>query len=228
MKTAIDEIKKICKSRVDELSNEKKQKLKTIEIWGRDLKDKIHRHMDEEAKRLEQEFTSQKTSLETVGTEFIQRIKNVEEKQPREHFDGLIAEYKKIQFKLNDLDIIKRKIDSITVILTNKQRMEEDPNVNKSPRNTSAKNEQRTAIIDNNHVNGNSVSTIDKPSGRRSSTTQTSPESDRSTRIDNNTKSNSNYDNDMLDRCPICYMIFPTNMNRNDRDQHANEHYADD
>jgi hypothetical protein len=34
---------------------------------------------------------------------------------------------------------------------------------------------------------------------------------------------------DQLDeKCPICFMIFPLSMSASDRHQHANEHYADD
>ncbi len=35
-------------------------------------------------------------------------------------------------------------------------------------------------------------------------------------------------DNDSINKCPICFMIFPLSMTQDERSQHANEHYADD
>ncbi|UJR28507.1 hypothetical protein I4U23_009745 [Adineta vaga] len=34
-------------------------------------------------------------------------------------------------------------------------------------------------------------------------------------------------DNDQFVRCPICFMLYPTNITRDDRLQHVNEHYTD-
>jgi hypothetical protein len=31
-----------------------------------------------------------------------------------------------------------------------------------------------------------------------------------------------------IDKCPVCFMIFPKNMGKQDREKHANEHYLDD
>jgi hypothetical protein len=33
---------------------------------------------------------------------------------------------------------------------------------------------------------------------------------------------------DLADKCPICYMIFPQTMTVHDRNLHVNEHYNDD
>jgi uncharacterized C2H2 Zn-finger protein len=33
---------------------------------------------------------------------------------------------------------------------------------------------------------------------------------------------------DMMDKCPVCFMIFPKSMEKQDRAQHVNEHYEDD
>ena len=34
--------------------------------------------------------------------------------------------------------------------------------------------------------------------------------------------------NETTEKCPICFMIFPQSMNKQDRERHANEHYGDD
>lgn len=34
--------------------------------------------------------------------------------------------------------------------------------------------------------------------------------------------------NHLADKCPVCFMIFSTNMTAYDRARHAEEHYVDD
>ena len=34
--------------------------------------------------------------------------------------------------------------------------------------------------------------------------------------------------NDATEKCPVCFMLFPQTMKKQEREQHVNEHYADD
>lgn len=35
-------------------------------------------------------------------------------------------------------------------------------------------------------------------------------------------------DNNFVEKCPTCFMIFPSTMTASDRSQHVHEHYKDD
>jgi hypothetical protein len=58
--------------------------------------------------------------------------------------------------------------------------------------------------------------------------TQTSSEIDQTTNGDDNSKPDVNSEDDMTNKCPICFMIFPRSMVKHDREQHVNAHYGDD
>ncbi|CAF1555772.1 unnamed protein product [Adineta steineri] len=96
----------------------------------------------------------------------------------------------------------------------------------KSSRNNSL-TDYNTNIVNDDGVNESSLqkptSANAKQASRRSSTTQTSPKHDT-----HNSQPNTATRDDMEDKCPLCFMIFPQNMSKQDRQLHVNEHYTDD
>lgn len=41
------------------------------------------------------------------------------------------------------------------------------------------------------------------------------------------TRSNVMNNDDMVDKCPACFMIFPLTMGAQERSQHVNQHFGD-
>jgi hypothetical protein len=58
--------------------------------------------------------------------------------------------------------------------------------------------------------------------------TSSSNVNDRSTNNNNNSKANTANGDDSIDKCPVCFMIFPSHMTKYDRQQHVYEHMTDD
>ncbi|CAF4577349.1 unnamed protein product [Rotaria sp. Silwood1] len=81
-------------------------------------------------------------------------------------------------------------------------------------------------------VNAYQVSLIDltsentKKTTRRLTTTVILPEIKHSAIDDKNSKLNVKTRSDSMDKCPLCFMIFPQRMKHADREQHVNEHYT--
>jgi len=60
------------------------------------------------------------------------------------------------------------------------------------------------------------------------SRTNSADVSNRLTTSDNYQKSFDVRDDNLIEKCPICFMIFPSTMKAPDRSQHIKEHYTDD
>jgi len=57
--------------------------------------------------------------------------------------------------------------------------------------------------------------------------TSSSNINDRSTSNNNNSEHYPTIDDDSINKCPICFMIFPLTMTHNDRYRHVDEHMID-
>jgi cellulose biosynthesis protein BcsQ len=64
-------------------------------------------------------------------------------------------------------------------------------------------------------------------SPQTSTTNSASIDYDSSKRINNNSNRTGKDDDDLINKCPTCFMIFPSHMSLADRNQHAGEHFKD-
>ncbi|CAF1504281.1 unnamed protein product [Adineta steineri] len=127
-----------------------------------------------------------------------------------------------LQFQVAQLTYVRKELDRPEVI-TGKEQL----NSHLFP----SENGRRRLTIGDDGITANSEYNIVESSYKRSSfipTEMHQKPSVASSLIVNDTQVHHTNSNQLISKCPICYMIFPSNMSYHNRHQHINEHMIDD
>ncbi|CAF1334748.1 unnamed protein product [Adineta steineri] len=220
----LDDIRKFFTDQQKDLQNQKKEISRTIDQWRTFCIKEIEQHATEEKKRLDQLYEYQKNFFETQRRNFTEEATKQDKLKNKEQLSQLLEQCQELQFKLAKPEYYQHSTELIHIIVTDEQLSQ--INQRKSSRSNSL-TDYNTNIANDDSVNESSLqkptSANAKQTSRRSSTTQTSPKHEP-----HNSQPNTTIRDDMEDKCPLCFMIFPQNMTKQDRQLHVNEHYTDD
>ncbi|CAF0841537.1 unnamed protein product [Adineta ricciae] len=199
----------------------------TIEIkeWREKLVRDIGKHADKARNDLDAELKKKKQIIGDQCEKFMKRAAVEEKKKAVDSLRQIRDEWQNLEFKLNELQHQKHEVEYISVAETDSE--ERSTESKRLSIDQSSVQNQATNGTHDNDMDRNSPSAVNKEIKQNTVMIPTSSEPDRSPRNSDNTTIANEQDDDASNKCPACFMIFPQNMSKNERNEHVNEHFPD-
>ncbi|CAF4279201.1 unnamed protein product [Adineta steineri] len=196
-----------------------------INEWRENLICQIQKHIDKQKFLVEQEFKIQSNYLQIKHQEFLDTALIYEERKNREEVRQLLEQCHVLRFELSAFDYSEQYIPFIQI-------KKEQQLIESKPNSFNTHNyEKQSTINDGIRIENNKDAYVSRPSKSANSnrmnqqivtTTSSMNHSPCGTRNDTQ-----NFRNDMIEKCPVCFMIFPSAMKTYERSQHVNQHFGD-
>ncbi|CAF3442374.1 unnamed protein product [Rotaria socialis] len=207
-----------------------------INAWRQRLLDEINNYANEQIRVLAEDYERQRISLDVKREENLDTTRAYCGIQSVVLFTELRNACQSIEFQVAQLESINTTLQAIKVITISEQI---ERNKLEKIDTTKSDNDQNKPIIEHtNDINDHTGESRDQHIKLASSITietashSLTPESSNidSQAINDSNKSTENILNndDSINKCPICCMIFPIKMKHDDRSRHINEHCTDD
>ncbi|CAF0882957.1 unnamed protein product [Rotaria sp. Silwood1] len=205
------------------LNDQKQKMINEITEWENNLIRQIQENVVNQKALLEQESKYQLNYLQAKCQEFLDTALIYEEKKTREEVRLLIEQCHDLKFEIGLFEYPERLIPFIEM-QKQKQPIEVKQDVLSQHKFNSKSTTNDDFRIDNNknlYPSTSSISTF-------ASSNQTNQQSSTTSSFNHdNQKSNMINHDDILDKCPACFIIFPSNMGTYERSQHVNQHFED-
>ncbi|UJR21007.1 hypothetical protein I4U23_024107 [Adineta vaga] len=195
------------------------QKLKTsnrIRRWADELIQDIEKHVYKQQCILEREYESQLYCLEEKQDDFVNAIRTCEKVNNNESVQSLLEICRSLTFELSHLEYHHQSIEFIK--LTSKESADINQNRN-DPEELQIRSSRKNLTEENDYQIRDSSSESSDASFNIT-TTQISPQ-----RL---TNYNNLADGSIPEKCPACFMLFPSTMTVHEVTEHVHEHYSDD
>ncbi|CAF0841594.1 unnamed protein product [Adineta ricciae] len=178
--------------------------IEQITDWSKTLIHQIQEHVNDQRKLLERVYEQKVSYFDSIRDQFLQRALVFEQQHDTAQMQQLINQCNALKSDIAFLVYNERPITSIQLV-TEEQLLQTCI-------------EQKTADKESQTENPNTNLGL-----------VNAEQDTRSSRIDHHDfDSNTSVQEVLIERCPLCYMIFPKSMNIGDRNVHINEHYQDD
>ncbi|CAF2148567.1 unnamed protein product [Rotaria magnacalcarata] len=205
--------------------------------WRNKLIHQIEDHVVEQSKLLDQYVENEKHHIDARCKQLLVDVALQDKKNNKEQIKRLVAECKTLQFDLAQFHRYNYPTKFIRFSIKEQlvAEQQDNENVRKSRRSQS----QRRIVTDDrmNDIHNsrkdtpqNSLTELSYLSFKHPrlipSTHVTLPEIKHATTDIKSSNSHTVHRDDVMDRCPLCFMIFPQRMKHQDREEHVNAHYV--
>ncbi|CAF2579673.1 unnamed protein product [Rotaria sp. Silwood2] len=209
-----------------------------INKWRQKVIDDVNNYAEEQIRILAEDFQRQRLNLDEKREENIDTTRACYAARNIDLFQELLNECRSLEFQVTQLEFVTGEMQGLKIITVSEQierKKKEKFNTSK-PENGNLKEKPITEHInDIKHNRGEnrdlyveSAPSISNERVPHSLPVESSNDDSRSINNSNNSKDNNLNENDAINKCPICLMIFPLKMKHDDRSQHINEHCTDD
>ncbi|UJR21008.1 hypothetical protein I4U23_024108 [Adineta vaga] len=200
------EIRHFFKHLITTLCQQKWKIIDQISEWSKTLIRQIQDHVNDQRTHLEQVYEHKVSYLDSIRDQFLSRALIFEQHNDTEQMQQLINQCNTLKSDIALLVYIERPITSIQ-LLTEEHLLQsyQQPCIERR----TVDEECQTENTDFNSKLINTISVTQSPPVTQSESSRTIHEI-------------------LMEKCPLCYMIFPNKMNADDRNLHINEHYRDD
>ncbi|CAF1303112.1 unnamed protein product [Adineta steineri] len=208
-----------------------------INAWRDQTIQEIHQHVDEQTRILATDFEQLQHNLHEKCEENLDTTRAYCSAQNIKLFNELQNACRLLEFHIIQLETVTTTMSTYRVV-TVKEQMERKQKEKSDALELKTNKSEEISIVENINT------TLDN--GRENKDLSVQLVSSISDEIDSNPammKSSNNdsgsinnksistalriHDNDLINKCPMCFMIFPMCMTESDRSQHINEHCTD-
>ncbi|CAF1326690.1 unnamed protein product [Adineta steineri] len=237
LKQSEQEIRHVFRHLVTTLYSQKWKIVDQITDWSATLIRQIQEHVDDQRKLLDQIYEQKVSYLDTVRDQFLKQVLVYDEKNDIQQIHQLIKQCNNLKFEVAMLVYVERPIVSI-------QLMAEELSPQVYQHESIEEEQSQIKLIENNN---NDINTNNNNSDEQTSSSpkmilvnteatnllpppaiQSNNYDDQSIVNSHELKTNITQHSLLMEKCPICYMIFPKIMSVSERNLHINEHYKDD
>jgi hypothetical protein len=248
-----NEIHKVFNQHWVNLNNERQASIDGIDKWHRDWKESIDKYANEQKVRINDHYDHLRSIFDEKYRENLETADSYYTAQKVDLFNELRGACESLKFEIATLKFSKYNVEHPEVIIVEEQlktKNLEEKDIARRRRRLKKVNDDKmennsgaTASLQSNSTTSDSKQTecvcvlkrlfvvillIFIFSDRQSSKIKPKRRSDQSTVNTDDSKNQVINDDQSDNKCPICFMIFPLNMTRDNRQQHVNEHYTDD
>jgi hypothetical protein len=253
-----DEIHDIFNEHWKALDKKRQAKIDKIDQWCRDCRERINEYADKQKVLLNDDYDRLRRDFDKKHKDNLETANAYHIAQQIDLFKELRDACRLLKFRLAKLTFSKHEVEHPEVIIVEEQvekRNSEEVNVDTQQ---NASRRRRREKMDGNKIENTSGASASSPpnpitsnskqtecvsilkrlsvivilififSDQQSSETKFNRKNDHSQANTDNSKNRVMNDDESNNKCPICFMIFPLNMKRDNRQQHVNEHYTDD
>lgn len=233
-----NEIRTIFSQHLEKMRNQTNVSFIAINEWRRNTTEHINKHADEQIQLLQNDYTKQRAALDRLLEENLETTQAYIAVQNGELFGQLRDECQKLTILMSQLEYVKADIECprLTTVEEQVQKQKQQQQCTTFKSDVHQSNVKSEHILPMNVLDKQTENECTSIVSPTSNETQPQPLSIATTTDDNiqaanvqNEIRNEVVENENpIDKCPICYMIFPMGMPSNERIQHVNEHYSDD
>lgn len=195
--------------------------LDEITGWGKKNIADIEQHVEQQKEIVEKQYAIKINELNTMRSHMLKQVVGLEEKQDTEQIQQLIRQCQNLKEELvkvtNPVFPLSKILVSTNAEISEseeQQRQHESTPENTVPDSISIENSSSDEL---NQLHEFASNDLPPP-------TPATPNVESFVQFDDN---RSSMENPIIDKCPLCLMIFSPNMNINQRGVHINEHYND-
>lgn len=207
--------------------------LDEITQWGEKNIAQIEEHVEQQKKIVEQEYAVKITNLNSVRSHMLKHVVHLVEQQNTEQINQLLSQCQNLKEELVKIKYIVVPVSTIKVF-TDEKVLEQNStdSIPQEIKNETPENNASDSIPIDDSVLDEMNQLLDFTPNSTSippPTPATPPNAERFILVENNNENDnrSTMDNVIIDKCPLCLMIFSANMDINQRGVHINEHYND-
>ncbi|CAF2583846.1 unnamed protein product [Rotaria sp. Silwood2] len=234
----IDEIHNIFCQHWLNLDKEREIAIDSIDKWCLGWEKRIKKYANEQKVLLNNNYDRLRYVFDKKHKENVETANAYHNTQQLELFNELRHACQELEFQAVRLEYCKKEMEYPKVIdieereeRTQLEQVDTDTLENARRRRRRCKENDKTENTSSTSVSSspNSITSSSKQTNnQQTSDTQSKRKDDQLTDTKNTSKKQGKNDNDSNDKCPICFMIFPSNLTRSDRNRHVNEHIIDD
>ncbi|CAF3773402.1 unnamed protein product [Rotaria sordida] len=225
------EIRNLFERHMKVLYDQKQKMINEIAEWENNLIRQIQENVANQKTLLEQECKYQLNYLQAKCQEFLDTALIYEENKNREEVRQLIEQCHAVKFEIGVFEYPERLIPFIKM-QKEQQRVELKQDVFNTHQLNSKSTNNDNFRIDNNknlYASTSSMSTFASSNQINQQLLTTLSSVDNNHLITDNNNRNSNMINhhDILNKCPVCFIIFPSTIGTSERSKHVNQHFGD-
>ncbi|UJR28506.1 hypothetical protein I4U23_009744 [Adineta vaga] len=207
----VNEINAVFAKHCEIMEDDYKSKIVQIDEWCSNFIQEINDHATKQKYLLDNVYNNEKCLLKKQLEENLEVTDNYYNAQQESLFNELRKACQKLKYKLSELRYSKSEVDFLNVV----ERTEEtDKDALKS-----ARNRRRHRRNDDKRTENNASSET-----RSSDSTLNSEHITDSQQANSTSEPNDSSKDDSDNKCPLCYMMFPSSFTRINRLEHANAH----
>ncbi|CAF1934672.1 unnamed protein product [Rotaria magnacalcarata] len=221
------------------LNNEREKSIETINQWHHDWNKRIEKHAEEQKVLIINDYERLRPVFDEKYKENVEIANTYHHAQHLELFKELCDECKSLKFQVAMLQLVQRETEYPQVVTVEEQeemqRLKQTDlsaqNEHRRRRRRAKDETQKTENKDDSKANlshNSTTSSSNQINNRQTFEIQDKEEDKQPTHNDITPNNKLKKDDNSNEKCPICFMLFSTNMNRHDRNQHVNEHMTDD
>ncbi|CAM2697794.1 unnamed protein product [Rotaria socialis] len=221
------------------LNTERQKSIDSINQWHHDWNERIEKHAEEQKVLIINEYDRLRPVFDEKYKETVEIANTYHGAQHGELFKELGDACQSLKFQVAILQFVQREVEYPQVVtIEDQEEMQRLEKMDLNARNDHrrrrrlAKNEaKKTENKDDSKASlshNSTTSNSNQINNRHTFEMQDKEEDKQPTHSDFTSNNKLNKDDNSNEKCPICFMLFSTNMNRHDRNQHVNEHMTDD
>ncbi|CAF1040765.1 unnamed protein product [Rotaria sp. Silwood1] len=188
-----------------------------INKWRETFIDYVNKYAEEQIRILAEDFQRQRLNLDEKREENIDTTRAYSAARNIELFQELRNECRLLEFQVAQLEFITGEMQGLKVITVVEQMERKKKEKFTTSKSENDKLEEKSITEHPNDIQAT-----------HSLPVESSNDDNRSINGSNTSKEHNLSDKDVINKCPICLMIFPFRMKYDDRSQHIREHCTDD